>query len=146
MSGGGPAFKQAILEEIIPTIDASFRTKKGERTLIGHSLGGLFGAYLIATDTNEFSSYIISSPSLWWDNTSTIKNPKASLDRHKIRALLTVGRDENPHMIEAWQQFIDFTKEQMPSSTFQTASLEGEDHTTAKFRAFANGLRWLFKR
>jgi predicted alpha/beta superfamily hydrolase len=34
----------------------------------GHSYGGLFGAYVLTTRPDMFRTYILSSPSLWFDN------------------------------------------------------------------------------
>jgi len=34
----------------------------------GHSLGGLFGVHALLSEPPVFDDYIISSPSLWWDD------------------------------------------------------------------------------
>ena len=49
-------------------IDARYRTDPARRAYAGHSYGGLFGAYVLTTRPDMFRTYILSSPSLWFDN------------------------------------------------------------------------------
>ena len=53
-----------IEKEIIPIIEKQVRVKKDSRTLLGHSLGGLLGSYLLLNHSKIFDNYIISSPSM----------------------------------------------------------------------------------
>jgi predicted alpha/beta superfamily hydrolase len=45
-TGGAAAFLRVFLDELIPDIERTYRTN-GDRTYIGYSLGGLFGAYAL---------------------------------------------------------------------------------------------------
>lgn len=65
-SGGAAMFLRVIEEEIFPRIDAYYRTRPGARTLVGHSFGGLFGAYALETRPDLFDQYLLVSPSLWY--------------------------------------------------------------------------------
>ena len=64
-SGGGPQFVGILRDEIIPFIEAGFRTTR-DRGLFGDSFGGLLAAYILVTTPELFSRYALSSPSLWW--------------------------------------------------------------------------------
>ena len=66
VSGGAGKFLRVIKEEIIPFIDHTYRTNQ-DRALAGHSFGGLFAAYALFHQPDLFSRYLISSPSLDWD-------------------------------------------------------------------------------
>jgi predicted alpha/beta superfamily hydrolase len=67
VSGGADKFLRVIREEIIPYIDHTYRTNQ-DRGLAGHSFGGLFVAYALFHQPDLFSRYLISSPSLDWDD------------------------------------------------------------------------------
>lgn len=66
-SGGSEAFLRFISDELIPHIDSKYRTSP-ERTLAGHSLGGLFALCVFLEQPELFRNYIAIDPSLWWDN------------------------------------------------------------------------------
>lgn len=85
-NGGADAFLAFIADELMPEIAARHpRTMDGERILFGHSLGGLFAANALLTRPDSFSSFIISSPSLWWDGFSILQKLPAFNER--LRAL-----------------------------------------------------------
>lgn len=143
-SGGGVNFAKILETEITPYIDREFRTIEGSRTLLGHSLGGLFGAYLLVNNNTLFDSYIISSPSLWWNETIVLKGQSNNPRQQRPTLFMTVGAKENPHMIKAWKDLHSFTAQAFKNSAQMAISLDGENHASAKFRAYADGLRWLF--
>lgn len=65
--GGAVRFRNFIANEVIPFMAMNFPVS-ADRTFIGHSYGGLFGAYVLLTEPELFKRYIIVSPSLWYDN------------------------------------------------------------------------------
>lgn len=67
-SGGGPAFLRFIQDELKPFIEAEYGGDPDNATFTGHSLGGLFGAYVLLNETSAFRRYHLGSPSLWWDD------------------------------------------------------------------------------
>ena len=71
--GGSAAFRQFIKEELIPKINASYRTnsKKG---IIGESVAGLFVTETFLTAPDLFDFYIAFDPSLWWNDTQLLKD------------------------------------------------------------------------
>jgi uncharacterized protein len=66
LSGGGPAFRRFLAEELLPFVERSYRTGP-ERTLVGHSYGGLFTTWTAFSEPALFTGYLIVSPSLWYD-------------------------------------------------------------------------------
>ena len=46
------------------------RTRPGERTIEGYSIGGLFALYTLFTKPETFNRYIVGSPYLLWNNSS----------------------------------------------------------------------------
>ncbi|WP_339703825.1 alpha/beta hydrolase-fold protein [uncultured Sphingosinicella sp.] len=66
--GGAERFLSVILDELAPAI--ARRCPQASLTgniLLGHSLGGLFVSYALLTRPDAFATFLISSPSLWWD-------------------------------------------------------------------------------
>ena len=65
--GGADAFLRFLSEELIPYVEANYRTRS-YRILVGHSFGGLFAVYALTTRPRVFNAYIAISPSLHWNN------------------------------------------------------------------------------
>ncbi len=63
--GGGSNFLNFIEKELIPYVDENYRTEPS-RTLVGHSLGGLFTLNAYMDRTSVFNAYITIDPSIWW--------------------------------------------------------------------------------
>lgn len=66
-AGGARRFQDFIAAEVIPFIDANYRTGEG-RALMGESLAGLFVVDTFLHRPQLFRDYIAISPSLWWDD------------------------------------------------------------------------------
>jgi predicted alpha/beta superfamily hydrolase len=64
-AGQGPQLLAALRDEIVPFVEKSFPVA-ADRTIIGWSLGGLFGLYALFHQPSLFSRYLLVSPSLWW--------------------------------------------------------------------------------
>ena len=65
-SGGGPAFLKALRTEILPFIESHYRVGP-DRGIGGHSMGGVFATYALATAPDLFKRYAILSPTTWAD-------------------------------------------------------------------------------
>ncbi|WKK77880.2 alpha/beta hydrolase-fold protein [Marivirga salinae] len=103
-SGGGHNFYNYLTQELIPSIDSIYATN-GNNTLVGHSMGGYFGAYILSMN-HPFSTLHLYDPSIWYSNgeaVEVIKNgikkdgavnilityqPKPSFHKQKIEALI----------------------------------------------------------
>lgn len=97
-TGGAPKFKAFLREELIPYIDKNFRTKPGERTLEGYSLGGLFAVYTLFTEPELFNRYIIGSPYLSWDDFKIFDVQDDAFKKFKdinAKVFISVGSEED---------------------------------------------------
>lgn len=65
-TGGAPRYLDFIENEVIKYVEDNYRVNSKQRILSGHSLGGSFGAWVLLTKPELFSSYILTSPSLWF--------------------------------------------------------------------------------
>tara|TARA_R110000868_G_scaffold331140_2_gene592130 strand:- start:12913 stop:13773 length:861 start_codon:yes stop_codon:yes gene_type:complete len=64
-NGGAARFREHLLGEVKPWIEARYRTS-GEDAIIGESLAGLFITETFLRAPDSFDHYIAVSPSLWW--------------------------------------------------------------------------------
>lgn len=65
-SGGAEKFTEFLRTELIPHIEKNYPTAP-HRTLIGHSLGGLFVMSTLTHHPELFNNYVAIDPSMWWD-------------------------------------------------------------------------------
>jgi predicted alpha/beta superfamily hydrolase len=67
-SGGADRFLQFIQQELVPLIETEYRIDTADRTLMGHSWGGLFALYTLFHQPHLFQRYVISSPDLTFED------------------------------------------------------------------------------
>jgi len=66
--GGAPEFLDFIQDKLKPFINTNYNTVPEESGYFGHSLGGLFGLYVLFNKPDAFNRYVLGSPAMWWDN------------------------------------------------------------------------------
>ena len=153
LSGGGPEFLRVLRDEIIPFVEARYAVRTGDRTLVGHSYGGLFAAWTTTAAPGLFGNYIMVSPSLWYDNGAQL----AAMQRRRgapgarLRVYIGVGEhEEQPQngramvtgaraaaaAMRSWGEGVEVFDE----------VLAGETHASVFPAALSNGLRRLFGR
>jgi len=148
-SGGGPAFLAFLSGQLIPYIERNYRTDASARTFIGHSYGGLFGAFVLSEQPALFSRYLLVSPSLWYDEKRMLDGDKFE----KLRALdkrtevyLAVGAFENQagrRMIDELESFRRLLDDIAAIET-EIRIFEGETHASVFPVAVSTGLRYFF--
>ena len=74
-SGGNPAFFDFLTKELIPHIDARYRTMP-YRILVGHSFGGITALNALYEIPETFNAYVAIDPSLWWDHDTLLRKAK----------------------------------------------------------------------
>lgn len=67
-SGRAEKFLNFIKVELIPYIDANYRTNVADRAITGHSYGGLFVLYTLLHEPDLFHRYCAGSPGLDYDD------------------------------------------------------------------------------
>lgn len=65
--GEAAAFRDYIERQVFPLIAQRYRADMRRRVYAGHSYGGLFGSFVLLTKPAMFSTYVLSSPSLWFN-------------------------------------------------------------------------------
>ncbi len=76
--GGSAAFRRFIRDELIPAVNARYRTTK-ERAIVGESLAGLFVVETFLAEPALFDHYVALDPSLWWNRGALVDSAPARL-------------------------------------------------------------------
>lgn len=149
--GGAAHYRDFVADHVLPMIDARYRTDPARRTFAGHSYGGLFGAYVLTTRPDMFSTYILSSPSLWFDQHLLPRlQDEAKAPANPTRVLLSVGSYETvkpgPRYStgnDMLQQSAEFAQQlQRGGRNLQVENIvvDGEDHLTVYPRVITRAL------
>lgn len=149
-SGGGPAFRRFLAEELVPFVDRTYRTT-GERALVGHSYGGLFGAWVAFTTPWLFDHFLLVSPSLWYDDRRIFQTEEAWASERDSLAktlYLAVGSREGSLRRDMVGDLRELGRrvERRGYRGLSTRAevLDGETHDSVFPRALSNGLRTIF--
>jgi predicted alpha/beta superfamily hydrolase len=152
-SGGGENFLKFIRSELIVYIEKNFRVKENDRTIVGHSAGGMFGTYVLFTQPDTFQRYILVSPSLWWDNQLAFKlEQEYSLNHTSLKAnvFYSIGRWENPKecpMVEQMAQLVGRIKSRKYNGlNINNYVFPRETHNSVFPGALSRGLRMVFEK
>jgi predicted alpha/beta superfamily hydrolase len=76
--GGSAAFRRFFGDELVPAIDARYRTTR-ERSIVGESLAGLFIVETFLREPTMFDHYIAFDPSMWWNRAGLVDSASALL-------------------------------------------------------------------
>jgi predicted alpha/beta superfamily hydrolase len=141
VSGGAGAFLSYLADELLPWLDRTYRTAPGDRTLVGHSYGGLFGTWTLHTRPAVFARYLLVSPSLWYADRMLFRLPPPAPGPEVV---LAVGGDEAPRMPADLRELAGVLRARGVS--VHDRVYEGENHDTVFPTALTWGLRTLFSR
>lgn len=107
--GGADQFLDFLQTELIPFVDANYRTTE-DQTYVGHSGGGLFGTYVLLRAPEAFDRYLISSPSVWYDDEAIlgVEEQYAKEYAHlPARVFLSVGGEEGESMLRGMDELTE---------------------------------------
>jgi predicted alpha/beta superfamily hydrolase len=112
--GGSAAFRRFIRDELMPAVDAHYRTT-GERSIVGESLAGLFILETFLTEPAMFKHYIALDPSLWWNNSALLDAAPARLAAFDgtARTLFLANSDE-PEIAAGTARFAELLRASAP--------------------------------
>lgn len=149
--GGAAHYRDFLADHALPMIDARYRTDPARRVFAGHSYGALFGAYVLTTQPDMFGTYILSSPSLWFDQGLLPRMQDAAvMPSQPTRVLLSVGGYETvkpgPRYStgnDMLRQTADFAGQLQGSGRqlqVENIVIDGEDHLTVYPRVITRAL------
>ena len=120
-----------------------FKVDPDQRSLVGHSFGGMFGVYALFTRPALFQHVVAVSPSLWWRDRYLMAPERAFIKRahagqvdltHRSLTLLMGERDmvQEIQDARALQLRLQDLSQYGLRSDFQIEA--GEDHMSVPFR------------
>ncbi|WP_426115438.1 alpha/beta hydrolase [Pseudomonas sp. DSP3-2-2] len=141
--GGQELFLDFIEKRLMPKVTERFKVDQDQRSLVGHSFGGMFGVYTLFTRPTLFQHVVAVSPSLWWQDRYLLEPERAFSKRahagqlnliHSSLTLLMGERD----MVQAIQDARALQGRLQDLSQYGLRSdfqIEpGEDHMSVPFR------------
>jgi uncharacterized protein len=144
-TGGGQAFLRALSDEIIPFVEARYRAGP-ERMLVGFSISSMFGAYVLFHEPQLFQSYLVGSPSLWWDDELTFgyeEQYASSNESLPARVFISVGSHEGTLTTSVQRLAATMTQRGYPDLELTVHVFEDETHFSVIPATLARGLRVL---
>ncbi|MHC8285738.1 alpha/beta hydrolase [Pseudomonas sp. XS1P51] len=141
--GGQDLFLDFIEKRLMPRVAERFKVDQDQRSLVGHSFGGMFGVYTLFTRPTLFQHVVAVSPSLWWRDRYLLEPERAFSKRahagqvdltHSSLTLLMGERDmvQEIQDARALQLRLQDLSQYGLRSDFQVEP--GEDHMSVPFR------------
>lgn len=103
--GHSAEFRRYIAEEVIPLVEARYRTN-GNRGVIGESLAGLFIVETALVEPGLFQHYAAISPSLWWDDERLSLAASGLLAGKPAPQLYMAIGEEGPEMQSGFERVV----------------------------------------
>lgn len=148
-TGHSDKFIRFLKDELQPYIEATYPANSS-RTIIGQSLGGLLETEILFKYPSLFNSYLIVSPSLWWDNGSLLDARTDSLENIKspVHIYIGVGKEgltptEKPRVMEVDANLLTEKIRHAGNKNIQVSFdyLPEENHATILHQAVSNALK-----
>lgn len=151
--GGAENFRTFFQKELIPFIDKKyipFIDKKYRtspyKIIRGQSFGGLFGLFDFF-DTPLFNAYIITSPTVRWNNNELFKKLNRYTYNKGVKTKIYIGEAEFDSGDDTGiEEFSRLLKSKIKDSIFfKYAFFKGEGHYSLVYNATQNGLKFIYK-
>jgi uncharacterized protein len=81
--GGAALYAQYLQQQVIPFVLNNYQIDPKRKLFVGHSYGALLGAQILLTQPDTFDTYILSSPSLWFDDKTIFRLEQQYAAKHK---------------------------------------------------------------
>jgi predicted alpha/beta superfamily hydrolase len=149
-NGGAAAFLASLRSDVLPRLMADYPVDRHNLGVAGHSLGSLFGLFALFQPEPLFQRFLLSSPSIWWDDRSVLRiaaELRARQSQLPARVFLSVGEDDTPSMTGD----LALLEDQLAATRWQALDYAVQrfpehDHITVIPAAYRAGLEWLYRR
>lgn len=143
--GGAGRFRQFLSAELIPHIDAQYRTN-GFRVLTGHSASAQFALHDLAASSETFRGYIALAPDLSWDRRLPARELESSFRTwKKSRTYLYFAYADDFGPALANDQHLETVLKRAPAGLrWQARSHPDETHASVPLVGQIDGLRGLY--
>ena len=139
--GGAQQFHSYLAQELLPTIDAQFRTDN-RKALAGYSLGGLFTLYSMMQEHTPFNAFLAMSPSAWHDEYSLPSKIESLLKQQKLTAPVFISLANEEGM--GVDKLVEVFEQSAPKKlNWQYKHYPNENHFTTALPALYDALQFL---
>lgn len=152
ITGGAAAHRDFIETTVFDYVERHYRAEAGSRIFVGNSFGGLFGTYVLMSKPEMFDSYILGSPSYWWDKGYIFELEKQFRKSAKpVSAKVFIGIGElekkvngvGEDMVKEAQAFYDLMQQWSSRPQTKLLIIPEADHQTAFPTTAIHGLQWI---
>jgi predicted alpha/beta superfamily hydrolase len=144
-SGGAADYLKHLEQELLPFVDAKFRTSG--RILAGWSFGGLFAFFTFLERPELFTSYIAVSPSLWWNGQEPLGWARERIQknvRFEQRLVITQGSLEGGDIGSSVKKGIVPLLKKKKATGWVYVEIPGVSHNYVPYKALYEGLSAAF--
>lgn len=155
-------YRQYVEAKVLPFVMANYRIDDTRMIFAGHSYGALFGLHVLFTKADMFDSYILGSPSLWFDKREMFKREAAYAAANsdlKAKLFFAIGsyetmkpESDDPRyhdevdMVGDLERFVTALNGRgYPGLEVRSEIIDGEDHLTVGAIIITHGLLWALK-
>ena len=171
--GGAASLLEFIEVGLKPWVDDKYGVSSVGACYFGHSLGGLFGTWVLIHAPATFGAYIIGSPSLWWNDDQVLNEadqmavqavrlrppPRAlyfgvgALETHQGRVLEAArlpeperskSSDRYVDMVADTERMVDLVRQRIDGVDLYFDIFPSEFHITVPLLILSRGLRRVF--
>lgn len=145
-SGDAPDFRRFLETEVIPFVEARYRTS-ARRAVMGESLAGLFIVDTLLKEPALFNDYVAISPSLWWDDRALAREASSLLEANNVRGrrLFLAIANEGGTMQDGVDRFRNALAANPGRVDLNYSDRSAtESHSTIYHAAALDALRWLY--
>jgi predicted alpha/beta superfamily hydrolase len=134
--GGSAAFRRFLRDELMPTIDARYRTTRA-RAIVGESLAGLFVVETFLREPTLFDHYVAFDPSLWWNHGALVDSVPSLMTVSRMRARTLYIASSRDDRDDATARFAVALRKAAPRGLVWTYAVRPELTHGTVFRAVA---------
>ena len=124
-------FLDALIHEMIPVVEANYRTIPAQRSIFGYSSGGFFVLYALCNQPEAFRHYLCGSPVLYISYPYFIQHDQKLAQtsaNNPIDLFLTLGEREDYWLPEFKALIAHLEDKRYPGLKLSTEIYPGEGH------------------
>jgi predicted alpha/beta superfamily hydrolase len=146
-SGDADKFLAFLKNDVLPTVERSYRVEPSRRVLMGSSYAGLFTLHALFTEPQLFSAFISGSPAVTYADRFAFKQETEYAANHRdLPARLFIGVGGIESLAQPVQEIgRTIAGRKYAGLQLETRVIAGERHAGNKPEAFNRGLRFLFQ-
>lgn len=140
--GGADAYQRFLADELIPRINADYRTDHDRSLVLGQSLGGQFTLYTALTRPTLFSRYLSINPALHRNAEYFLGVEPADRDA-ATPILMTRASEEDARLAQPLDRWLDARPSaQIEALDLEVEPLQGQHHASSAPAAYRAAMAW----